>query len=108
MPRTGTGSPRFEAGFEGGSLALFRERFQGSGGAGRRAGYSFSLARIDVRRGIDREDQYGNTSGGARFQFNATPSITIAANFYGTISNARVNSNPRPLVSARRARRAIS
>jgi vitamin B12 transporter len=100
VPRTGTGSPRFEAGFEGGSLALFRERFQGSGGAGRRAGYSFSLARIDVRRGIDREDQYGNTAGGARFQFNATPSITIAANFYGTISNARVNSNPRPLVSA--------
>lgn len=100
VPRTGAGNPRFEAGFEGGGLALFRERFQGSGGLGRRAGYSFSLARLDVRRGVDSEDQYGNTAGGARFQFNATPSITIAANFYGTLSNARVNSNPRSLVSA--------
>ena len=100
VPRTGAGSPRFEAGFEGGSLALFRERLQGSGGIGKRAGYSFGLSRIDVRRGVDGDDPYGNTAGGARFQFNATPSITIGANFYGTISNALVNSNPRALAGA--------
>lgn len=100
VPKTGTGRPSFEAGFEGGSLALFRERLQGSGGIGGRAGYSFGLSRIDVRRGVDGHDQYGNTAGGARFQFNATPSINVSANFYGTLSNARVNHNPRPLPGA--------
>ncbi|MGB7923183.1 MAG: TonB-dependent receptor [Pyrinomonadaceae bacterium] len=100
VPKTGTGDPSFEAGFEGGSLALFRERLQGSGGIGERAGYSFGISRIDVRHGVDGNDQYGNTAGGARFQFNATPSITISANFYGTLSNARVNHNPRPLPGA--------
>jgi iron complex outermembrane receptor protein len=99
-PKTGAGSPRFEAGFEGGSMALYRERLQGSGGAGARAGYSFGLTRMDVRRGVDGDDTYGNTAGGARFQFNATPSITIGANFYGTISNASVNSNPFALPGA--------
>ncbi|HEY6187427.1 MAG TPA: TonB-dependent receptor [Pyrinomonadaceae bacterium] len=99
-PKTGAGSPRFEAGFEGGGLSLFRERLQGSGGIGTRAGYSFGLTRLDVRRGVDGDDPYGNTAGGARFQFNATPSITIGANFYGTISNALVNSNPFALPGA--------
>lgn len=100
VPAAGVGSPRFEASFEGGSLALFRERFQGSGSIGRRAGYSFGLSRFDVREGIDGNDEYGNTAGGARFQFDATPSINIAANFYGTISNAIVNSSPFPLPAA--------
>ncbi|HEX8651823.1 MAG TPA: TonB-dependent receptor [Pyrinomonadaceae bacterium] len=100
VPKTGTGRPAFEAGFEGGSLALFRERLQGSGGIGNRAGFSFGLTRVDVRRGVDGNDEYGNTAGGARFQFNATPSIQISANFYGTLSNARVNDNPRSLPGA--------
>jgi iron complex outermembrane receptor protein len=100
VPKTGTGHSTFEAGFEGGSLALFRERLQGSGGIAGRAGYSFGLTRTDVRRGVDGNDEYGNTVGGARFQFNATPSINISANFYGTLSNARVNDNPQPLPGA--------
>jgi vitamin B12 transporter len=94
VPGAGTGRPRFETSFEGGSLALFRERLQASGGIGNRAGYSFGLTRLDVRRGVDGNDQYGNTGVGGRFQFEATPSISIAANFYGTISNARVNNDP--------------
>lgn len=100
VPKTGADKPRFEAGFEGGSLALFRESLKGSGGFGQRGGFSFGLTRLDVRRGIDREDQYGNTAGSARVQFNATPSISIAANFYGTISNARLNDNPFALPAA--------
>jgi len=100
VPRTGSGEPRFEAGFEAGSLRLFRERVQGSGGVGNRAGFSFGLTRIDVRRGVDGNDEYGNTGGGARFQFNATPSILLSANFYGTISNARVNDSPVALPAA--------
>ena len=100
VPRTGADKPRFEAGFEGGSLALFRESLKGSGGFGARGGFSFGLTRLDVRRGIDRQDQYGNTAGSARVQLNATPSISIAANFYGTISNARLNDNPFALPAA--------
>lgn len=100
VPNTGSGSPQFEAGFEGGSLALFRENLQGAGGIGRRAGYSFGVTRLDVRRGIDRQDQYGDTAAAARVQFNATPSLTLSATFYGTISNARVNDSPFALPAA--------
>jgi vitamin B12 transporter len=100
VPKTGTGERHFEAGFEGGSLALFRERFQGSGGIGRRAGFSFGLTRLDVRHGIDGNDQYGNTAGTGRFQFVVKPAVEIAANFYGTTSNARINNSPQPLAAA--------
>jgi iron complex outermembrane receptor protein len=94
VTKTGTGPARYEASFDGGSLALFRERLKGSGGIGKRAGYSFGLSRIDVRRGVDGSDEYGNTAAGARFQFDATPSINIGANFYGTLSDARTNNDP--------------
>jgi outer membrane receptor protein involved in Fe transport len=100
VPRTGAGDPRFEAGFEGGSLGLFRERLLGTGGIGRNAGFSFGVTRLDVRRGVDGDDQYGNTAGSGRFQFHATPSIDLAVNFYGTTSNARTNDSPRPLAAA--------
>jgi vitamin B12 transporter len=100
VPQTGAGDARFEASFEGGSLALFRGRLKGSGGIGSRAGYSFGLSRIDVRRGVDGNDEYGNTAGGARFQIDATPSVSISANFYGTLSVARINSDPIALPAA--------
>ncbi|MBD0371698.1 MAG: TonB-dependent receptor [Pyrinomonadaceae bacterium] len=99
-PRVGAGSTRFEAGFEGGALGLFRERLQGSGGFRKLGGYSFGLTRLDVRRGVDGEDEYGNTAGSGRVQFNLTPGITLAANFYGTISNARRNESPVALAAA--------
>jgi iron complex outermembrane receptor protein len=99
-PRVGAGAPRFEAGFEGGALELFRERFQGSGGIGKLGGYSFGLTRFDVRRGVDGNDQYGNTAGSGRVQFNLSPGITLAANFYGTISNAIRNESPVALAAA--------
>jgi vitamin B12 transporter len=100
VPKTGAGDVRFEAGFQGGSLALFREHVKGAGGIGSRAGFSFGLARLDVRRGVDGNDQYGNTSAVGRFHFEVTPSISIAANFYGTTSNAITNNNPQPLAAA--------
>ncbi|HKC63190.1 MAG TPA: TonB-dependent receptor plug domain-containing protein, partial [Pyrinomonadaceae bacterium] len=59
VPKAGAGKPKFEASLEGGSLALARERLQGSGGIGRRAGFSFGLTRVDVRRGVDGNDEYG-------------------------------------------------
>jgi vitamin B12 transporter len=100
VPKTGTGKSHFEFGFDGGSLALFRERFRGAGGLGQRAGYSFALTRLDVRRGVDGQDEYGNTAGVGRFQFKVTPSITISANFYGTIANGRINDSPFALPAA--------
>jgi vitamin B12 transporter len=100
VPAVGAGGPHFEFGFDGGSLALFRERFRGSGGLGKRAGFSFGLSRVDVRRGVDGNDQYGDTAGSGRFQFNPTRTATLSANFYGTISNARVNDSPFALPAA--------
>jgi len=100
VPQTGAGDSHFEFGFDGGSLALFRERIKGAGGLGRRAGYSFGLTRIDVRRGVDGNDEYGNTVGAGRFQFDIRPTMRLSANFYGTISNARVNDSPFALPAA--------
>ena len=100
VPRTGTGRSHFEFGFGGGSLAMFRERIRGAGGIGKRAGYSFGLTRLDVRHGVDGNDEYGNTAGVGRFQFNVTPTVTISANFYGTIANGRINDSPFALPAA--------
>jgi vitamin B12 transporter len=99
VPMVGAGRPSFEAGFEGGTLATFRERLQGAGGGGR-FGYSFALNRIDVRHGIDGEDQYGNTAGTGRLQFAITPSLILTGNFYGTTANARLNDSPIALPAA--------
>jgi len=94
VPKTGTGDSHFEFGFDGGSLAVLRERIRGAGGLGERAGYSFGLTRLDVRHGVDGNDEYGNTVGVGRFQFTITPSVTISANFYGTIASGRTNDSP--------------
>jgi vitamin B12 transporter len=100
VPKTGQGKPSFEFGFDGGSLALFRERLKGSGGIGKRLGYSFGITRLDVRRGVDGNDQYGNTAGGTHWEFNASPTVTISGSFFGTISNARLNDSPFALPAA--------
>ena len=100
VPATTGGDRHFEFGFDGGNLALFRERVKGSGGIGSRAGFSFGLSRIDVRHGVDGQDEYGNTAGSGRFQINPTRSSTLSANFYGTISNARINDSPFALAAA--------
>jgi len=100
MPKSGQGKSTFEFGFDGGSLGLFRERIKGSGGLGKRAGYSFGITRVDVRHGVDGNDQYGNTAGAGRLEFSASPAITVSANFFGTISNARLNDSPFALPAA--------
>jgi vitamin B12 transporter len=100
VPASASGRPRFEVGWEGGSLSTFREHVAGSGGIGKRAGFTFGLNRIDVRRGVDGNDEYGNTAASGRFQFNASPSITIAGSLYATISNARLNDSPFTLPGA--------
>src|SRR5437588_9480624 len=103
IPATPGGDRHFEFGFDGGSLAMFRERIKGSTGLGKRAGFTFGLSRVDVRHGVDGNDQYGDTAGSGRFQIQLTPSSTFSANFYGTISNARLNDSPFALHAAFRS-----
>src|SRR5262249_16616201 len=100
VPAATGGDRHFEFGFDGGSLALFRERLKGSGGVGKHAGFSFGLSREDVRHGVDGQDEYGNTAGSGRLQINPTRSSTLSATFYGTTSNARINDSPFALHAA--------
>jgi len=99
VPETSTAGWHFELGGEAGGLATFREGVKVSAG-GRRAGFSLGLSRLDVRHGVDGEDEYGNTVGAGRFQFNPNSSVTIAGTVYGTFSNARLNDSPFALPGA--------
>jgi len=94
VPATTGGDRHFEFGFDGGNLALFRERLKGSGALGSHAGFSFGLSRIDVRDGVDGQDEYGNTAGSGRLQISPSRSSTLTTTFYGTTSNARTNDSP--------------
>ena len=99
VPETAAPGLHFEVGAEGGGLRTFRERVKVSAGNGH-AGLSLGLNRLDVRRGVDGEDQYGNSAGAGRFLWAPTSSIAIAVNLYGTIANARLNDSPFALPGA--------
>ena len=99
VTETSASGLHFEAGAEGGGLATFRERFKISG-ARQRASFSFGLNRLDVRRGVDGADEYGNSAGSGKFLFAPKPSMMIAVNLYGTIANARLNDSPFALPGA--------
>jgi vitamin B12 transporter len=99
VSQTFAGGLHFAAGAEAGGLATFREHFNVSGGR-TRANFNLGLNRLDIRRGVDGEDQYGNTAARGRFLLAPTPSLTIALNLYGTIANARLNDSPFALPGA--------
>ena len=99
VPETAAPGLHFEAGAEAGGLKTFRERFKVSAGNGH-AGLNLGLNRLDVRRGVDGEDEYGNSAGTGRFVFAPTSSVTIGVNLYGTIAHARVNDSPFALPGA--------
>ncbi len=99
VPETYVNGLHFVLGAEAGGLSTFRERFKVSGGNAR-AGFTFGLNRLDIRKGVDGQDQFGNTIGNGRFQFNVTPSLSIAGNVFGTFSNARLNDSPFALPSS--------
>lgn len=99
LPAVGSAGFHLNAGFEGGSLATYRERIEASGG-NELLGFNLGVNRVDVRNGIDGDDAYGNTAFAGRVQFNPVPSIMIAANLYGNIANARVNDSPFALPGA--------
>ena len=99
IPAVGSDGFRVKAGFEGGGLGTFHERLSVSGG-GKSFGYELGANRLDVRDGIDGDDAYGNTGFAGRLQIQPTESITIGANLYGTIANARLNDSPFALPAA--------
>lgn len=99
IPEVGPSGLHLNAGFDGGSLATYRERLQASGG-GTRFGFNIGVNRVDVRNGIDGDDAYGNTGFAGRLQFNPSPSVTITGNLYGNVANARVNDSPFALPAA--------
>ena len=99
IPEDGTSGLHFEAGFEGGSLSTFRERLSVNGGRDN-VGFNVGVHRIDVRSGVDGNDEYGNSAFAGRFHVNPTQATTLSAGFYGTISNARLNDSPFPLAAA--------
>ena len=99
IPAVGSSGFHFDAGFDGGSLATYRERLQAAGGS-ERYGFELGVNRLDVRNGIDGDDEYGNTGFAGRLQINPTPSITISGNLLGNVANARVNDSPIALPAA--------
>jgi outer membrane receptor protein involved in Fe transport len=99
IPDSGTQGLHFSSSFDGGSLGTYRERLQVAGGA-ERFGFNIGVDRLDVRRGIDKDDAYGNSSFIARAQFKPTHSIAITGTFFGDVANARVNDNPFALPGA--------
>jgi len=100
VPETASAGLHFELGAEAGGLQTFRERLRISGGSAQRFGFSAAVNRVDVRSGVDGADQYGNTGAAGRLLFAPTSSVTIAANFYATIANARLNDSPFALPGA--------
>jgi len=99
IPEVGSSGFHFNAGFDGGGLGTYRERLQASGG-GERLGFELGVNRVDVRNGIDGDDEYGNTGFAGRLQFNPTQSITINGNLFGNVANARLNDSPFALPGA--------
>jgi vitamin B12 transporter len=99
VPDTTQPGLHFEFGAEAGGLRTLRERAKISGGTDR-FGFTLGLTRLDVRRGIDGDDQYGNSAGAGRFVFALSSSLTVSANLYGTFANARLNDSPFALPGA--------
>jgi vitamin B12 transporter len=99
VPEASTTGLHFDLSAEAGGLRTFRERVR-VGGGNRRAAFQLGLSRLDVRRGVDGEDQYGDSAGNGRIVFAPSDSTTISVNFYGTIANARLNDSPFALPGA--------
>lgn len=93
----GAGSPKVTLGFEGGSLGVFRERAQVSGGVGQRFGYSFSGTRLDVNHGVHDGEIYRNTSLGGHARYVFSQRISLRGTVSYTRAFSRVNNSPFPI-----------
>lgn len=92
----GAGSPKVTLGFEGGSLGLFRERGQITGGISDKFGYSFSATRLDVNHGVHEGEIYRNTSLGGHARYNFNSNISLRGTVLYTRGFNRLGSSPFP------------
>jgi vitamin B12 transporter len=97
MQQEGAGAPKFNLGFEGGSLGLFRERAQVSGGVASRLGYSFSATRLDVNDGVQGNGIYRNTSLGGRARYNIRPNMSLRGTVVYADGFNRLPNTPFPI-----------
>lgn len=97
VPPEGTGSPKFNLGFEGGSLGLFRERGQVSGGIKDKFGYSISATRLDVNHGVHEGEIYRNTNLGGHARYNFNSNISLRGTVLYTRGFNRLSNSPFPI-----------
>jgi vitamin B12 transporter len=97
VPPEGAGSPKFTLGFEGGSLGLFRERGQITGGIKDKFGYSFSATRLDVNHGVHDGEIYRNTSLGGHARYNFNSNISLRGTVIYTRGFNRLGNSPFPI-----------
>jgi vitamin B12 transporter len=97
VQQEGAGRPKFNLGFEGGSLGFFRERAQVSGGIDSRLGYSFSATRLDVNDGVRGNEVYRNTSLGGRVRYNLRPNMSLRGTVVYADGFSRIPNNPFPI-----------
>lgn len=97
IPEEGAGPLRFDVGFEGGSLGLFRERAQVSGGVNSRFGYSVAANRLDVNDGVLGGDIYRNTSLAGRGRYNISPTMALRGTLTFADGFNRLTTSPFPI-----------
>ncbi len=97
VPTEGAGSPKFNLGFEGGSLGLFRERAQVSGGIRKKFGYSFSVTRLGVNHGVHDIEVYRNTSLAGHARYQIRPNISLRGTIVYTRGFNRLSDSPFPI-----------
>lgn len=97
VPPEGAGSPKVSLGFEGGSLGLFRERGQISGGIKEKFGYSFSATRLDVNHGVHDGEIYRNTNLGGHARYNFNSNISLRGTVVYTRGFNRIGNSPFPI-----------
>lgn len=97
VPTEGAGSAKFNLGFEGGSLGLFRERAQVSGGITENFGYSFSATRLDVNHGVHDGEIYRNTSLGGHARYSISPKSSLRGTILYTRGTSRLSDSPFPI-----------
>lgn len=80
---------------EGGNLGLFRTRAQLAGGVNNnRVVYSGGFSFLNVKRGIDNDDEARTASGQGRILFRLAPTATLSGRIYTANSRLQLNNSP--------------
>lgn len=91
----GGGRLRGQAQFEGGSLGLFRERFNLAGGAlDDRLFYSAGVSQLNVTDGVDGDDRTRQTGMQGLFGARFTPNVTLSGRVYANDAFLALNESP--------------